>query len=392
MIRQVMSETVTYMWRNKKNRLVMILCLGAVLLHSLLVLPNTPGQNEVDITELERQMEGNRQTFEDQLEKGLTVPSVMTGTSAYEIARNEYVAQRELLTALNNGDVRRYLEIPYRPIPQGATIEADRSFNVPFQIIGDDKEKFFTKQKTDYYLNEAEPLTFHMVHERTSLQQVHLFFIGLGPYIVLLLLLFMISDVITKDRSLRTQKAGIPLNWFGYLFTQSVTAFGFVTLFLAVLGGLFILLNGLLHGFGSLAMPVGAMGEAAAAYSALPYVTMEVGSFLLKSLPYAFLLMYGFTRLNTLFSLILRHDVVTFIASVFVLLFPQLYYSPGTEELLGIPLSFYPQTYYHFGDVVTSRLNVPYERGLFVLAVTVIVLELLNFGAAKLFKRQNFVR
>ncbi|MER2064158.1 MAG: hypothetical protein ABS873_05860 [Alkalibacterium sp.] len=390
-----MSETVTYMWRNKKNRLVMILCLGAVLLHSLFILPNTPGHDEVNVTQLERQMEGNRQTFEDQLEKGLTVPSFMTGTSAYEAARNEYVNQRELLTALNNGDVSRYLEIPYRP-STGETEEddegGDASFGVPLNILGNAKEMDFTSQKTDYYLNEAEPLTFHMVHERTSLQQIHLFLIGQGPYIVLLLLLFMISDVITKDRSLRTLKAGVPINWFFYLLIQSVTALGFVTLFFAALTGVFVLLNGLQYGFGSLAMPIGALGEAESAYRMLPSVTMEVGTFLLQSLPYALLLMYGFTRLNTLFSLLFKHDVVTFIASVFVLLFPQLYYSEGTEELLGVNLSFYPQTYYHFGDVVTSRLNVPYDRGLIVLVVTILVIELLNYGAAKLIKRQSYVR
>lgn len=227
MIKQIISETFTYMWRNKKNRLVMVLCLGAVLLHSLVLLPNRPGHDEVDITKLERQMEANKQTFEDQLEKGLTVPTFFTGTSAYEVARNEYVNQRELLTTLKNGDVRRYLETPYRPLDDENEDEQEEAFS----IQGYDKEWYFLNQKTEYYLTKAEPLTFHMVHERTSLQQLHLFMIGKGPYVLLLILLFMISDVITKDRALRTQKAGVPINWFGYLLAQSLTALGFVTLF-----------------------------------------------------------------------------------------------------------------------------------------------------------------
>ncbi|MDZ7836388.1 MAG: hypothetical protein U5K84_14665 [Alkalibacterium sp.] len=371
MIRQVMSETFTYMWRNKKNRLVMILCLGAVLLHSLFILPNTPGPDEVDIVQLERQMEGNRQTFEDQLDKGLTVPSFMTGTSAYEQARNEYVNQRELLTALNNGDVRRYLEIPYRPADSGGEGDEGSAFAPAVnRIFGYGKESFSRANKLDYYLNEADPLTFHMVHERTSLQQLHLFLIGLGPYILLILLLFMISDVITKDRDLRTQKAGVPLNWFGYLFIQSVTALGFVMLFMTALTGLFVLVNGLQYGFGSLDLPVIAFGEAEATYQASPILTMEMGTFLLRALPYLLLLFYGFARLNTLFSLLFKQDVVTFVASVFVLLFPLLYYSADTTELLGFDLTYYPQTYYHFGNVVTGRLNAPYARGLIVLAVT----------------------
>ncbi|MGO1356727.1 hypothetical protein [Alkalibacterium gilvum] len=388
MIKQIISETFTYMWRNKKNRLVMVLCLGAVLLHSLVLLPNRPGHDEVDITKLERQMEANKQTFEDQLEKGLTVPTFFTGTSAYEVARNEYVNQRELLTTLKNGDVRRYLETPYRPLDDENEDEQEEAFS----IQGYDKEWYFLNQKTEYYLTKAEPLTFHMVHERTSLQQLHLFMIGKGPYVLLLILLFMISDVITKDRALRTQKAGVPINWFGYLLAQSLTALGFVTLFFTALFSIFILLNGLLYGFGSFAMPVGMIGEAGTTYLAPTLTTMEIGAFLLKSVPYLVLLMYGFTRLNTLFSLIIKHDIVTFIVSVFILLFPQLYYSAGTEKLLGVPMSFYPQSYYAFGDVITHRLAFPYDRGLLVLVMTLVIIEILNYTATKLIKRQAYVR
>lgn len=366
----------------------MVLCLGAVLLHSLVLLPNRPGHDEVDITKLERQMEANKQTFEDQLEKGLTVPTFFTGTSAYEVARNEYVNQRELLTTLKNGDVRRYLETPYRPLDDENEDEQEEAFS----IQGYDKEWYFLNQKTEYYLTKAEPLTFHMVHERTSLQQLHLFMIGKGPYVLLLILLFMISDVITKDRALRTQKAGVPINWFGYLLAQSLTALGFVTLFFTALFSIFILLNGLLYGFGSFAMPVGMIGEAGTTYLAPTLTTMEIGTFLLKSVPYLVLLMYGFTRLNTLFSLIIKHDIVTFIVSVFILLFPQLYYSAGTEKLLGVPMSFYPQSYYAFGDVITHRLAFPYDRGLLVLVMTLVIIEILNYTATKLIKRQAYVR
>lgn len=390
MIRQVMSETFTYMWRNKKNRLVMILCLGAVLLHSLVILPNTPGNDEVDVTRLERLMEGNRQTFEDQLEKGLTVPTFFTGTSAYEVARNEYVNQRELLTALNNGDVVRYLEIPYRPEPGAG--EADQNAVSGFPILGNAKESYFLNIKKHAYLNEIEPLTFHVVHERTSMQQAHLFLIGLGPFALILLLLFMISDVITKDRALRTQKAGVPLNWFAYVFIQSMTALGFVALFFAAISGFFFLINGIQYGFGSFNIPVAAIGEASAAYLMPPIVTMEVGTFFLQSLPYLVILLYGFTRLNSLFSLIIRQDIVTFVASSFVLLFPFLYYSGGATELLGYDLSYYPQSYYLFGDLVTGRLGYPYTRGLIVLGVTIVIIELLNILATKLIKRQRYVR
>lgn len=393
-----MRETITYMWRNKKNRLVMILCFGAVLLHSLLILPNTPGVNEVNIDGMERSMVGNRQTFEDNLEAGQTIPTMMTGTSAYEVARNEYVNQRELLTALETGDVRRYLEIPYRPSDDTGGSDSDDGLNF-FSVLGTGKELSYQFMKNDAYVDLVDPLSFHIVHDRTSLQQLHLFLTGLGPYILLFLLLFMISDVTTKDRKLSTQKAGVPINWFVYLLLQSLAGLGFVLVFFLALTGVFVLLNGILHGFGTFNLPVGqfmANPPGEPFYLSGPGL-MTIGQFFLKALPYFALLLYGFTRLTTLFSLLLKHDVVVLLASLFVLLFPQLYFGEGVRELMGYSVSWFPQTYFHFGDVATGGVSllawefVPFTRGLIVLGVTIVIIELFIFLASKKIKRQAFV-
>lgn len=398
MKRQVIRETFTYMWRNKKNRLVILLCFGAVLIHSLFILPNTPGIDEVNIESMQRSMEGNRQTFEDNLEDGMTIPTVMTGTSAYEVARNEYVNQRELLTALETGDVRRYLDIPYRPTPDTMGSDDNEGMSL-FSVLGTDKERDYQNMKENAYVDLIEPLSFHVVHNRTSLQQLHLFFLGLGPYILLFLLLFMISDVTTKDRKLSTQKAGVPVNWFVYLLLQSLAGLGFVLLFFLALGGSFIVLNGILHGFGSFNLPVGqfiANPPGEPFYLSGPGL-MPIGEFFLKALPYLGLLLYGFTRLTTLFSLLLKHDVVVLLASLFVLLFPQLYFGEGVRQLMGYSVSWFPQSYFHFGDVATGSVSlltrefVPYSRGLVVLGITIILIELFVFIASRVVKRQKFV-
>lgn len=398
MKRQVIKETLTYMWRNKKNRLVIVLCFGAIILHSLLILPNTPGVEEVNIEAMERSMEGNRQTFEDNLEDGVTIPTMMTGTSAYEVARNEYVNQRELLTALETGDVRRYLDIPYRDASGGGGTEDDEGLSF-FSILGTPKEMDYQHMKESAYVDLVDPLSFHIVHNRTSLQQLHLFFIGLGPYILVFLLLFMVSDVTTKDRKLSTQKAGVPINWFGYLLLQSLAGLGFVLLFFLALSSVFILLNGLLHGFGTFQLPVGqfmANPPGEPFYLSGPGL-MPIGEFFLKALPYLVLLLYGFTRLTTLFSLLLKHDVVVLLASLFVLLFPQLYFGEGVRELMGYSVSWFPQTYFHFGDVATGAVSllasefVPYTRGLIVLGVTIVIIECFTYIASRKIKRQAFV-
>ena len=81
MYKQIIKETLKYMWRNKKNRLVMVLSLGVVLVHSLLILPNLTEDFDVDVAQLERSIVSNQQTFEDRLETGpvsythLTLPT-----------------------------------------------------------------------------------------------------------------------------------------------------------------------------------------------------------------------------------------------------------------------------------------------------------------------------
>lgn len=398
MKRQVISETFTYMWRNKKNRLVMILCFGAILLHSLILLPNTPGVFEVNIESMERSMVSNRQTFEDNLEAGQTLPTFQTGTSAYSVARHEYANQKELLTALETGDVKRYLDIPYRPSSDQGSYEEDGGMNL-FSVLGTGKEVGYQGMKNKVYGSLVDELSFHIIHNRTSLQQLHLFLIGMGPYILFFLLFFIISDVTTKDRKLTTQKAGVPVKWSIYLFLQSLTGLGFVLLFFFALTGFFVLLNGLLYGFGSFNLPVGTFGAQPPGepfYLSRP-VLMTLGQFMLKVLPYFVILIYGFTRLTTLFSLVLKHDVVVLIASLFVLLFPQLYFGDGVTELLGQSVSWFPQTYFHFGDVATNAVSlltweyVPFTRGLIVLAVTVGLIEIIIALVSKKITRQKFV-
>lgn len=396
MTKQVVSETLKYMWRNKKNRLVMMLCVGMVLIHSVLILPSMTDPTEVDINQLEREITSNRQTFEDQLESGQTVSSLFTGTSAYQLARNDYVNQRELLSALNTGDARRYLEIGYRPEVDDDDIEAE-GFSVP--ILGQGKEMGFRSIKNQFYISQVDPLSFHHIHERTSLQQIHLFLIGLGPYIVIFLLLFMISDVVTKDRKLTTQKIGISQKWFSYLLIQSVAALGFVTLFIVGLGFLFYLVNGIQFGFGFGSLPAGFFEAAAEGepFHLSLWTTIPLSEFFIRVLPLAAILLYGFTRLNTLFSLILKQDVVVLMASTFTLLFSLLYYGEETTELLGINLSWFPQTYFHFGDFAAGftegnlQAPIPYSRGLLVLGITVIIIEALIYVTTRFITRQKFL-
>lgn len=400
MIKELFVETYKYMWRNKKNRLFMALSFAVVIIYSLFLVPNAQDPTEINVSSLERDMYGSQQQFEDRLDSGQTALSLFTGTSVYYESRNEYAQRRELLTAIKQGDIYRYLENSYRP-DQGEELA---SGDFDFEILGRETEFSMPvrQAKTSYYANEVEDLSFHTVFEKTSLQQLHLFLVGLGPIVLLLSLIFLISDVLVKDRQLETQKIGVPLRWPLYLFVQSIAALSFVLIFFMAVTGVFVLLNGILHGFGTFDLPIGGytvlVDEFERAYVDLSMG--EMGSFLLTITPFLLLLLYLFTRLNTLFSLLFKQPVVVMAVGIFTVVFQNLYYTEGTPDLLGIHLSRFPQTYFNIGQIITGRFEamtleaVPeiLTRGFIVLGFTIVILELILYVTSKKITRQSFIR
>lgn len=189
-MKQVVTETTKYMWRSEKNRLFMILSTALVVLYTFFVIPNISGEDEINLEMMEREMMGNVVQFEDALDDGLIVPSNTTGTTAYSSLRREYVKQRELITALSQGDVHRFIDISYRP--SNAMTKADDGISqIVFRLLGYELEQPFQQSKNKAYTNEVENLSFHIIHDRTSLQQLHLFLIGFGPMLLIIGLIFL---------------------------------------------------------------------------------------------------------------------------------------------------------------------------------------------------------
>lgn len=396
---QVVKETIKYMWRSEKNRLFMVITTGLVLLYTLFVVPNISGENEINIEDMERDMAGNVVQFEESLDAGLIIPSALTGTTAYNDLRREYVAQREVLTALKQGDVRRYISTMYRPNEEGE--ESAGIEQVASGLFGYELEQPFQQPKNNVYISEIEDLSFHTVHDRTSLQQIHLFLIGFGPILLLLGLVFLISDVHVKDRTLATQKVGHPVNWQKYIWIQALTALGFVTIFYLSLALLFILLNGLLYGFGSLDLPIGYYNAfyERGLYNLANFQIQTIGWFLIRALPYLLLLGYLFTRANTLFSLWAKQSVVTMAIGMFLVLFQFIYYGDDATQLLGLDITNFPQTYFDFGKILTGRFELQvgvafpnlFTHGLLILGFTIVIIEIFIYLTSKKITRQVFV-
>ena len=163
----------------------------------------------------------------------------------------------------------------------------------------------------------------------------------------------------------------------------------------------FILNNGILHGFGTFELPIGYYKPyfERGFLNQDNYQVQTIGWFMIQALPYLAVIGYLFTRLNTLFSLWTKQSVVTMVLGIFTLLFQFIYYGSDSEELLGMDISLFPQTYFDFGKILTGRfeqqLLVAYPNlfisGLTVLGITVLIVELLIFASTKIITRQKFV-
>lgn len=396
----VVVETLKYMWRSEKNRLFMLITSILVLSYSLFILPNISGEAEVSIDGLEREMNGNIVQFEDALNEGLIVPNMLTGTSAYNSQRQEYVLQRQLLTALKQGDTRRYLSLDYRP-ESAQKKEAQALEQIVFGVMGYEQEQDYQGPKNQAYLDQIERINFHIVHERTSWQQIHLFLIGLGPVLLLLGLIFLISDVHVKDRELQTQKIAQPIRWQKYLIVQALTALSFVGIFYLSLFILFFIINGFQYGFGSLSFPIGYHE----AFFERGYLNLEnyqvktMAWFILRAIPMILLLAYFFGRLNSLLSLWTRQSVLTMLIGMFTILFQFIYYGSDSTELAGLDISYFPQTYINLGNIINGRFEfqmaqeIPnlYSRGVTVLIICILVIEIFIYLTSKKITRQVFL-
>lgn len=377
-ITQTIEETVKYMWRNKKNRLFMSIMLVLMVVYVIVFAPHFNSEYDLDMDELHTEMLGNQAQAESAKANGLITPSIMTQTTAYIEQLYQFGTERELYTTVKQGDLERYLEIQDMNPPQ----DRDTSLSTMFySVFGMEPLSL----KSWAYREKIPELNFHIIHEITSLQQLHLFLIGAGPLILLSGLIFMISDVHTKDLSLSSQKSGVPLNWSDYLLVQGGTALGFVLVFYAVFFGLFYLLNGVLHGFGGLHYPI-----------SFPQET--IGWFLLHTLPYIALLFILFTRLNTVISLWSRQAVVSMAVLLFIVFSSSIYLDNFTSQIVPFNLGLLPMSYIDFGSVISGMHNlVPvfrglsvYSSGLLVLGITIIIVEIILFLSAKRVTRQKF--
>lgn len=399
MIRSVFNETWLHLIRNTKNRLTIGLVILALFSYSIFFLPRMESFNTIHLPQLEKSIVSNEGIMNAAIEDENFDVNLFTGVSTYVDARQKFENNQALLLAIKNGDALRYRHLIEVYLPtfhiENMQEQYEQRSLFPMKDFSYDLTNFGNRLAR---YDESE-LTFHVIQEKTTWQQIQLFLHEWGPTLLVVLTLFISADVFVESIQKRTQRIGVPIGWGTYLFSQSLAIFSFVIVFFVLAGGLFYAINSVLYGFGSLDWHVPSY-----TFTDDPNKIrdmnglMSIKAFMLVSLPFIGLLLYLFIRLTALFSLAFRHNVLVFIAGIFTLLFEKLYFSRTTRDIFGIDISHFPQTYFDFGKVISGEKNflvntgtISAEKGLFVLLLTILSVEILLSVAASIRNRQRFI-
>ena len=397
----IFKETAKKIVRNKKNRLMLILSVIGIVLYVSLAVTNNENVLTIDKEQIELETYAEYGQKESRLDAGDIAVNSFTGVDTYSLAKQNYELNQSFLKAIDEGDINRLVDLQTSRTPsfqmENVNEYLDDEYAGDFQMKEFERVAIFQQMDA---LGELDDVNTHIYNNKSAFQQLHSFFTGFGPLIILFLTVFVASEILTDDRKHRTIKAGQPVGFRQYIFYQSVTVFIIMTAATAALITLFILVTGLLHGFGPLSLDVtqyayqdGYRGEET------NFFNIPLSTFLIQSGVLTVILIYLFVRINAVLSLVFRHDIVVMIIGFLLVAFNRIYSGGSEETVLGLPAHIFPQNYFEFGTVLNGVQNYltmsdqfTFVNGLTVLAVTIAATEIILFVIVFWMDRQKFER
>ncbi len=222
--------------------------------------------------------------------------------------------------------------------------------------------------------------------------------------ILLFCAIYFSSDMITRNKEHRSVLQGVPVGWYRLINVKSFVAFLYTLVILLGLFLLAMLLIAIQNGFGSFKLPVpitlpSSQPDDYMGYRFSEFDNMTIAKFLLLSLGIIPVLIYLFIRLNAIFSLLFKNPWIVIMVSTVLLFVERIYYFRTTTELFGIDLSYFPQTYFDFGRVISGEKyylihleSITYQQGIIVLLSSIVVLEIILFVISRAINKRKFYR
>jgi hypothetical protein len=385
------------MRKSKKNNMFIVFLAALMFSYCFIVLPNQETIDTIDVEELKVLVSDTAASQESREARGATGIIHFIGMSAY--AQDEYKnkVRNAMVHAYDNEEYTRYLRFKILNIDPMVFMEDKTLFpNSPFP--GKDRSNLLHQLhlRYDSYLTSNLPISKEIIEQKTALQVLSNLLIGPMTYLILFCAIYFGSDVLVRDRKNQTILQGVPLSWYRLINLKTFVAFSYTML---VLLALFIVGMAALtfqNGFGyfGIQIPTLVPGEE---IDFMDSEMISIGRFLLFALGFIPILVYLFTRLNMVLSLVLKNEWLVLLVSSLILFSESIYFTRTLREIGGIEISRFPQTYFEFGKVITGMKNflvnletITYSKGYLLFIITIVTIELLLVLVSRIVNKQRF--
>jgi hypothetical protein len=385
------------MRKSKKNNMFIVFLAALVFSYCFIVLPNQETIDTIDVEELKVLVSDTAASQESREARGATGIIHFIGMSAY--AQDEYKnkVRNAMVHAYENEEYTRYLRFKILNIDPMVFMEDKTLFpNSPFP--GKDRSNLLHQLhlRYDSYLTSNLPISKEIIEQKTALQVLSNLLIGPMTYLILFCAIYFGSDVLVRDRKNQTLLQGVPLSWYRLINLKTFVAFSYTML---VLLALFIIGMAMLtfqNGFGyfGIQIPTLVPGEE---IDFMDSEMISIGRFLLLALGFIPILVYLFTRLNMVLSLVLKNEWLVLLVSSLILFSESIYFTRTLREIGGIEISSFPQTYFAFGKVITGMKNflvnldtITYSKGYLLFIIAIVIIELLLVLVSRIVNKQRF--
>ncbi|MCM3636975.1 hypothetical protein M3152_04515 [Sporosarcina luteola] len=385
--------------RSRRN-IPFIVFIGVLLLsYCLILLPNEETKETYNPEEVRNYLTDLEVEQKFREEKGNTGIVHFTGMPVYSMNAYYYKLNQALLTAYEDKNYHRFLYLRnFSLLGNEYEYTSDEKLFALSPYPGKDRSHLYkqTMMRFEDYLTNDYPITYGLMYEKTGLQALQKFLQTNGILFLLFCAIFFSSDMLSRDRKNRSVLQGIPLSWYRQLNLKSLSAFFYSLLISSGILVVGVVVMSMQFGFGYLNLHVPIM-IAQQTFTIEDYDVISIAVFLGRTLIVVPLVIFLFIRLNAILGLLFNNEWLVLLVSSLLLFSDRLFVSRTTREIFGKDISFFPQTYFDFGKIVNGDKNfllntetITYMKGIFVLLITIAVIELVLFILSKIINKRRF--
>lgn len=372
---------------NKKNLAIYFLLAFAAIFYVFKVAPAYNPIEKVDYEDIEARYLTRQEFIDDIASRDLREIHPVT-LDAYNRFSEINPLDKARLDALDNNDLQKYAEVTsewyfltnYITYYYEAISYNDRYYVNDRKFA--DAEGFYNylDQHVRYkaYANADYELSTKLFEQRTALQTFERLLKGSLPIILIICVMLLSIDIVTKDRRHPSVLKGFPIaDWKRLLVKMSVSLIGSLTLFVPLFVGFIII--GIQSGFGHFQLPSPVYAIDLQWSQDGSFKMMTLGTFLLQSLALLFAWFIVMINVVLICSVLFHQEMVNLAGGLLLIFGEKFYTSRGVGYFWDVEK--YPTTYIQVGKIASKYQNfyfssehLDYRIGLQLLAISTVML------------------